>query len=44
VTDIEEIEPINEEVNFALPKELVRDRTRPDSRRSPHPNAVGTPA
>lgn len=44
VTDIEEIEPIKEEVNFALPKELVRDRTRPDSRRLPHPNAVGTPA
>jgi 4-hydroxy-3-methylbut-2-enyl diphosphate reductase len=44
VTDIEEIEPIREEVNFALPKELVRDRTRPDSRRLPHPNAVGTPA
>jgi 4-hydroxy-3-methylbut-2-enyl diphosphate reductase len=28
VTDIEEIEPVKEEVNFALPKELVRDRER----------------
>ena len=44
VTDIEEIEPIKEEVNFALPKELVRDRARLDARGSPHPNAVGTPA
>jgi 4-hydroxy-3-methylbut-2-enyl diphosphate reductase len=28
VTDVEEIEPVKEEVNFALPKELVRDQMR----------------
>jgi 4-hydroxy-3-methylbut-2-enyl diphosphate reductase len=44
VTDIEEIEPIKEEVNFALPKELVRDRAQLDAGRSSHPSAVGTPA
>jgi len=26
VTDIEEVEAVTEEVNFALPPELVRDR------------------
>ena len=44
VTDIEEIEPIKEEVNFALPKELVRERARLDAKLSPHPTAMAPSA
>ncbi len=44
VTDIEEIEPIKEEVNFGLPQELVRERARLDAQRSPHARAMATPA
>jgi 4-hydroxy-3-methylbut-2-enyl diphosphate reductase len=40
VTSIEEIEPIKEEVNFALPKELVRDRARLDAGRPLHSKAM----
>lgn len=43
VTDIEEIEPIKEEVNFALPKELVRDRAHLlEATKSPSPTAMAT--
>ena len=44
VTDIEEIEPIKEEVNFALPKELVRERARLDAQLSPHTTAMAPSA
>ncbi len=44
VTDIEEIEPIKEEVNFGLPHELVRDLARLDSRLSVPTSALATPA
>ncbi len=44
VTDIEEIEPIKEEVNFGLPQELVRERARLDAQRSPHARAMAAPA
>ncbi len=44
VTEIEEIEPIKEEVNFGLPQELVRERARLDARLSPHTSAMATPA
>ncbi len=44
VTDIEEIEPIKEEVNFALPKELVRDRALLDGNPSPQRKVMATSA
>ena len=44
VTDIEEIEPVKEEVNFGLPQELVRERAHLDAQRSPHRQAMGAPA
>jgi len=40
VTGIEEIEPIKEEVNFALPKELVRDQARLAGRGASRAEAV----
>ncbi len=44
VTDIEEIEPIKEEVNFGLPQEIVRERARLDAQRSAHSPAIAAPA
>ncbi len=44
VTDIEEIEPIKEEVNFGLPQEIVRERARLDAQRSAHSPAMAAPA
>lgn len=44
VSDIEEIEPIKEEVNFGLPQEIVRERARHDAQRSAHSPAIAAPA
>ena len=44
VTDIEEIEPIKEEVNFGLPQELIRERAHLDAQRSVHARAMAAPA
>ncbi len=43
VTDIEEIEPIKEEVNFGLPQELIRERAHLDAQRSVHARAMAAP-
>ena len=44
VTDIEEIEPIKEEVNFGLPQELVRERASLEVGLSSHTSAVASAA
>jgi len=44
VIDIEEIEPIKEEVNFGLPQELVRERASLEARLSSHTSPVASAA
>ena len=44
VTDIEEIEPVKEEVNFGLPQELVRERVHLDAQRSTRTRVMAAPA